>query len=153
MHELPQVVWREGENLRERWGRGGEGKRGARRSPACSAVSEGLQRHRRGRGQAGSLVGSCSTTPIQSCAEKAEPPPGPAPAPVEALGVPTEALPSATEVEGGSPGPEGESGWAERTRASTWGCPRAGLRGFCSQGQVQQPPVALVPSMTPSASL
>lgn len=88
-------------------------------------------------------------------AEKAEPVPGPAPAPapVEAPGVPGEALASATEVEGGSLNPEGERGWAGRTRATAWGCPRAGLKGLCSQGQVQQSPMALVLLMTPLASL
>ena len=79
--------------------------------------------------------------------------PGPVPAPVEAPGVPREALVSATEVEGGSPSPEGERGWAEKAMASAWGCPRAGLKVLCSQDQVQQPPVALVPPMIPSASL
>ncbi|XP_029064641.1 myosin-binding protein C, cardiac-type isoform X1 [Monodon monoceros] len=42
-------------------------------------------------------------------AGKAEPVPGPAPAPAEAPGAPGEALASATEVEGGSPRPEGSS--------------------------------------------
>uniref|UniRef100_A0A4X1VKS5 Myosin-binding protein C, cardiac-type n=1 Tax=Sus scrofa TaxID=9823 RepID=A0A4X1VKS5_PIG len=40
---------------------------------------------------------------------KAEPVPGPASAPTEAPGAPGEALASATEVEGGSPSPEGSS--------------------------------------------
>ncbi|XP_020940875.1 myosin-binding protein C, cardiac-type isoform X2 [Sus scrofa] len=42
-------------------------------------------------------------------AGKAEPVPGPASAPTEAPGAPGEALASATEVEGGSPSPEGSS--------------------------------------------
>lgn len=92
-------------------------------------------------------------TPHLIPAEKAEPVPGPAPAPAEAPGVPGEAPTSATEVEGGSPSLEGERGWAGKARVSEWGCPRAALKGLCSQDQVQQPPMATVPLMTQSACL
>ncbi|XP_074192458.1 myosin-binding protein C, cardiac-type [Rhinolophus sinicus] len=46
---------------------------------------------------------------VVEAAEKVEPVPSPAPAPAEASGVPGEAPASATELEGGSPSPEGSS--------------------------------------------
>lgn len=118
-----QRWWTEkGENLGDRWGHeGSEEREGPDEALHTLQCLMRLQRLRRDQGQEGSLVRSCSTTPHLIPAEKVEPVPSPAPAPAEAPGVPGEALASATELEGGSPSPEGERGWAGRARDTARG--------------------------------
>ena len=116
-----------------------------------------LQRLRGTRGKRRALcLEAAPRPPTLSLLEKAEPVLGPAPAPTEAPGGSGEALTSTTEEEGGSPSPKGEPVQGGRCRdgeGQRMGCPKAGHKGLCSQGQAQQPPMALVPLMTPSASL